>query len=348
LDEQSKATEFQYNLLKNNLKAILLDLSGDVLPAINQALKSVTAAMAEQGGMSDDLTRFFGSLIRVTGDLIGITGGLMDKLQGLSSDTKGLIGDLANIIETIEMVTGVLDALAKASSWDDLTKSIDSVSLSLDNVIPKLQTFLRILARGLKVGPLGIAMKPILDVAETMAGATIKTGELAPGGGWVPKMMGDVPFSLQTRGDTPTNPLYVYMTNFGLPTAGTSDTGNAKQMGKRFGKDFWESIIATGIGAAAGGGGMRGVMQGVLPIVGMALGGPVGGAVGGWLGSLFRKGRGRGDTPTNPQYVHIVNTGDLVTTFLNLTKQLRLMATGPGMQHLVTNLQMQAARVGVS
>ena len=117
--------------------------------------------------------------------------------------------------------------------------------------------------------------------------------------------------------------------------------------GKWYQNELLKNIVSTAAGAIAGGGGLGGVMQGVLPIIGTAVGGPVGGAIGGLLGSLFGKKK-RGEMPSSPVYVHVVNQGDLVTAFLNLTKQLRLIATGPGQAHVTGQLMMQAARVGVS
>jgi len=110
---------------------------------------------------------------------------------------------------------------------------------------------------------------------------------------------------------------------------------------------YMQQYGAVIAGTVSGGGGFGDVMQGVLPMIGTAIGGPVGGAIGGLLGGLFGKKK-RGEMPSQPMYVHVVNQGDLVTAFLNLTKQLRLIATGPGQAHISGQLMMQAARVGVS
>jgi phage-related protein len=121
--------------------------------------------------------------------------------------------------------------------------------------------------------------------------------------------------------------------------------GFAKGLQTLLSGDFLTNLLSSGIGIAAGGGGLREIGAGLLPLIGSAFG-PIGSAVGGLLGSLL--GKKKQQTPvTEPIPVRVVNLGDLATAFLAATQMRRLVSTGAGMQHLTTELSLQAARVGV-
>ncbi|MFA5784467.1 MAG: phage tail tape measure protein [Phycisphaerae bacterium] len=109
--------------------------------------------------------------------------------------------------------------------------------------------------------------------------------------------------------------------------------------------DFLMNAAAAGIGTLASGGGGRELAAGLLPMIGSAFG-PIGAAVGGLLGGLFGKKKQQ-QPVTEAIPVKIVNLADMATAFLSATQSRRMMATAPGMQRLTTQLNMQAAQVGV-
>ncbi|MFA5784880.1 MAG: hypothetical protein WC962_08360, partial [Phycisphaerae bacterium] len=109
--------------------------------------------------------------------------------------------------------------------------------------------------------------------------------------------------------------------------------------------NFLMGLAGAAMGTAASGGGMREIGATLLPMIGSAFG-PIGAAVGGLLGGLLGKKKQQ-QPVTEAIPVKIVNLADMATAFLSATQSRRMMATAPGMQRLTTQLNMQAAQVGV-
>ena len=154
-----------------------------------------------------------------------------------------------------------------------------------------------------------------------------------------------------------------------FPTPGYTGEGGT-DIGKMLANEFINSL-AAGLGRAIGSGELQNVLNTVVQslnnmlvntfsqigkdkwngggmgeLLGSAAGGVLGGLLEWGLGALF--GKKKQQQPVQEAVpVKIVNLGDLVTAFLAGTQSQRMIATAPGMQRLTTQLNLQAAQVGV-
>lgn len=81
------------------------------------------------------------------------------------------------------------------------------------------------------------------------------------------------------------------------------------------------------------------------PLGGIA-GGFIGAAIGGLFGGLFGKKKKRGDTSSEPLFVHVVNNDEATGLLPHIQAMLR-RAAGAGLNQITGQLSMQGSRVGV-
>lgn len=98
-----------------------------------------------------------------------------------------------------------------------------------------------------------------------------------------------------------------------------------------------------------GQGGAQGALASLLPGIGNLILPGVGGLVGGILGGfLKKKKKPRGDSRTNPVFVHDVVKDNALTELLNLSKSNLIGLSAAGMNNLWASIRVQGQRLGVS
>jgi len=75
--------------------------------------------------------------------------------------------------------------------------------------------------------------------------------------------------------------------------------------------------------------------------------GLIGGAFG-LIGGLFKKKKRKGESAADPLKVEVVNTGDIATAALNITKSFLLGLSAPGVDRLSAGLHFEAQRINAS
>lgn len=147
LEEQSKSLSFQLDLLKNNAKALGIDIGEKLIPPLTKLVKNLNELSPEAKDATLNVIKLGGGAVGSVGGVLlfaGVLGKLRNALLALNVGgvaaggalTFGVAGGITNLVTAI---TGYVDIVKKAKdgtySWQEtVTRLISPMLQLLDNI----------------------------------------------------------------------------------------------------------------------------------------------------------------------------------------------------------------------
>lgn len=301
------------------------------------------------------IARGFGLVDRSASSTRASLGVLQEKIleydQALwsSFDTTDILvqaqQDLAAAMLTVEGAASVANsgAIVLTNQLDDLSTSAGGVEDAVDGVTSSINEMADAIERAI---PKPQPLDKLIELLEALENVTTKEPSAIAGmiaGRYTGMGAMDAGFEPVGKPDVPDLPLSKL--GFDLRKRGKGPKG-AGAIPTWQTNDFLMNLAGAGIGGFAGDG-AQGAITSMLPMIGGAVFGAPGAAIGALLGGLFgKKQKPRGNDPSKPVFVSDVNTANLMTELLNITKAQLGRSGAGGVNAINAMIRAQAGTSG--